>query len=325
MRNVGMIGLGHYMPKRRLTNFDLEKMVDTTNEWIITRTGIRERRVAGTHERNSHLAIQAARQALKNAKLDPHKVELIIVATISPDTAFPSVACLVQKAIHARQAAAFDIGAACSGFLYGITAGKQFIQSGMFKNALVIAAEKITPYIDWNDRSTCVLFGDGAGACVLSKVRGNRGIVSEYLHAEGHFGELMQLVAKDRKALDQKALTMELPRISMLGQELFKVAVNSMAKAAMVAVKRAKLNLSDIDWVVPHQANDRIISAVAKKLRLPKEKIFVNIDKYGNMSSASTAVALYEAVEKKKIKRGDNVVLVAFGAGLVSGANVVKW
>ncbi|MBN1869086.1 MAG: beta-ketoacyl-ACP synthase 3, partial [Candidatus Omnitrophica bacterium] len=218
-----------------------------------------------------------------------------------------------------------DIGAACSGFLYGITTAKQFIQSGMFKNALVIAAEKITPYIDWNDRSTCVLFGDGAGACVLAPVRGNRGIVSDYLHAEGHFGEMMQLVAKDRKSLDQEATTMELPHISMLGKELFKVAVNSMAHAAKIAVEKAKLELSDIDCVVPHQANDRIISAVARKLKLPKSKIFVNIDKYGNMSSASTAVALYEAIERGKIKRGSNVVLVAFGAGLVSAANVVKF
>lgn len=325
MGNVGIIGLGHYLPERKLTNFDLEKMVDTTNEWIITRTGINERRVAGTHERNSHLATKAARQALKNAKLDSHKVELIIVATISPDTSFPSVACLVQKAIHARHAAAFDIGAACSGYLYGITAAKQFIQSGMFKNALVIASEKITPFMDWNDRSTCVLFGDGAGACVLAPVRGKRGILSEYLHAEGHFGELMQVVAKDRKALDQKETTMDLPRISMLGKELFKVAVNSMANAALIAIKKAKLKLADIDCMVPHQANDRIISAVAKKLKIPKEKIFVNINKYGNMSSASTAVALYEAVDQGKIKRGSNVVLVTFGAGLVSAANVIRF
>jgi len=324
MSNVGIIGVGHYMPEKKLTNFDLEKMVDTTNEWIITRTGISERRVAGTHERNSHLAVKAAKEALKNAKLDPHNVELIIVATISSDTAFPSVACLVQKAIHARQAAAFDIAAACSGFPYGITTAKQFIQSGMFKNALVIASEKITPYIDWNDRSTCVLFGDGAGACVLAKVRGNRGILSEYLYAEGHYGELMELIAKDRKSLDQKVTMMDLPRISMQGQELFKVAVKSMVKAAQVAIKKAGLKLSDIDWIVPHQANDRIISAVAKMLKVPKDRVVVNIDRFGNMSSASSAVAFYEAVSSGRIKRGHNVVLVAFGAGLTSAANVIR-
>lgn len=325
MNNVGIIGLGHYLPEHKLTNADLEKMVDTSDEWIITRTGIRERRIAGQDQRNSHLATKAAREALKDADLDASKVELIIVATISPDTSFPSVACLVQKAIHARQAAAFDVSAACSGFLYGLTTAKQFIVSGLYKNALVIASEKITSFVNWNDRNTCVLFGDGAGACVLSKVRGNRGIVSDYMHADGHFGELMQIISKERKPLDQHIKIMDLPHIVMQGQELFKAAVNSMAKAALIAVKKAKLKLSDIDCIVPHQANDRIISAVAKKLGLTKDKIFVNIDKYGNMSSASIAVALYEAVKQKRIKKGSNVVLVTFGAGLVSAANVVKW
>ncbi len=325
MSNVGIIGLGHYLPERRLTNADLEKMVDTTDEWIITRTGIKERRIADKDQRNSDLAINAAREALEKAKLDPSKVELIIVATISPDTSFPSVACLVQKAIHARHATAFDISAACSGFLYGITTAKQFIKNGMYKNALVIASEKISTYVDWSDRSTCVLFGDGAGACVLSSVEGDRGIVADHLHSEGHFGELMQIVSEERESLDQHATTMELPRIAMQGQELFKAAVNSMAKAALVAIKKADLKLSDIDCVVPHQANDRIISAVAKKLGLTKDKIFLNIEKYGNMSSASIAIALYEAVEEGRIKTGDNVVLVTFGAGLVSAASVVKW
>jgi len=325
MSNVGIIGLGHYLPKRKLTNADLEKLVDTTDEWIMARTGIKERRLAARDERNSDLAIKAARQALRNAGLDAQQLDLIVVATISPDSSFPSVACLVQKAIGAHHAAAFDIGAACSGFLYALTTAKQFIQSGLYKNALVIASEKITNYVDWNDRSTCVLFGDGAGACVLSPVKGNRGIVSDYMHAQGRFGDLMMVRSQDRRPLDQKTTTMMLPHIAMQGKELFKVAVNSMAEAVVIAVKKAKLKLSDIDCVVPHQANDRIISAVAKKLNLPKDKIFVNIDKYGNMSAASIAVALYEAVEQKKIKRGSNVALVTFGAGLVSAANVVKW
>jgi 3-oxoacyl-[acyl-carrier-protein] synthase-3 len=250
---------------------------------------------------------------------------LIVVATISPDSNFPSVACLVQKAIGAHHAAAFDIGAACSGFLYALTTAKQFVQNGAYKNALVIASEKITNFIDWNDRGTCVLFGDGAGACVLEPVKGNRGIVSEFMHAQGRFGDLMMVTAEDRKPLDQRTKTAKLPHISMQGKELFKVAVNSMAEAVEIAVKKAKMKLSDIDCVVPHQANDRIISAVARKLKLPKDKIFVNIEKYGNMSAASIAVALYEAVKEKRIKRGSNVVLVTFGAGLVSAANVVKW
>lgn len=323
-KNIGIIGLGHYLPKRRLTNHDLEKLIDTSDQWILTRTGIRERRLADKHERNSHLAIHAAQEALKNAKLNPQDVELIIVATISPDSNFPSVACLVQKAIYAKKAVAFDISAACSGFLYGITSAKQFIENG-YKNALVIASEKITNMIDWNDRSTCVLFGDGAGACVLAPVAGRRGIISEYMHAQGQYGDLMAVKSEDRKPLDQKTTMTRYPFVVMRGKELFKIAVNSMAEAVEIAAKRAKVKLKDIDWVVPHQANDRIISATAKKLKIPKEKIFVNIDKYGNMSAASIAVALYEAVEQKKIKRGHLVALVTFGAGLTSAANIVRW
>jgi 3-oxoacyl-[acyl-carrier-protein] synthase-3 len=325
MDNVGIIGLGHYLPKHILTNADLEKLVDTNDEWIFTRTGIKERRVAQKNERNSDLAVQSAREALKDAKFDPADLDLIIVATISPDSNFPSVACLVQKAVGAKNAAAFDISAACSGFLYALTTAKQFILSGLYKNALVIASEKITNLVDWNDRSTCVLFGDGAGACVLSKVKSPRGIISDFMHAKGSFGDLMMVKSSDRKPLDQKTKSIKVPHITMQGKELFKVAVNSMAEAVEIAVKKAKMKLSDIDCVVPHQANDRIISAVAKKLDLPKTKFFINIDKYGNMSAASIAVALYEAVKQKKIKRGNNVVLVTFGAGLVSAANVLKW
>ena len=325
MKNVGIIGLGHYLPKRRLTNSDLEKIVETSDEWIMSRTGIKERRIADKDEKNSDLAIAAAREALYNAHLSPEKVDLIIVTTISPDSNFPSVACLVQKAIGAKNASAFDLSAACSGFLYGITTAKKFIETGFYKNALIIASEKITNLIDWNDRSTCVLFGDGAGACVLAAVKGNKGIIADYIHAQGEFGHLMSVVQDGRDPLDQQNKLIRLPYVVMYGQELFKVAVNSMAKAVEIAVKKANLKLSDIDCVVPHQANDRIISAVAKKLKIPKEKIFINIQKYGNMSAASIAVALYEAEKEKKIKKGDVVVLVAFGAGLVSAANVVRW
>lgn len=325
MKNIGIIGLGHYLPKRVLTNADLEKMVETTDDWIVSRTGIKERRISSKEETNSFMAAEAAKQALKNAKLDPSKVELIIVTTISPDSNFPSVACLVQKAIHAKKAAAFDVSAACSGFLYGIITAKQFLQSGLYQNALVIASEKITNLINWQDRSTCVLFGDGAGACVLAPVAGKRGIISEYMHAQGEYGHLMTVIEEAREPLDQEATQIRLPLIMMHGQELFKVAVNSMAEAVEIAAKKAKLKLSDIDCVIPHQANDRIISAVAKKLKLPKEKIFVNIHKYGNMSAASIAVALYEAEQEGRIKKGDVVALVTFGAGLVSAANIVKW
>ncbi len=326
MVKVGILGLGAYLPSRKLTNFDLEKIVDTSDEWIRTRTGIKERRIAALHEKTSDLASRAAIQALKNAKISAEKIDLIIVATISPDSNFPSMACKVQKTIGAKKAAAFDICAACSGYLYGITTAKQYIQTGLAKRALVIAAERISSLIDWRDRDTCVLFGDGAGACVLGPVKSG-GIIADYLQAFGEQGDLMHVVVEGARSpfSPKKATYTKLPHVVMQGQELFKVAVNSMADAVEKVLKKAKIKKGDIDCVVPHQANDRIISAVAKKLKIPKSKIFINIDKYGNMSAASIAVALYEAQKFKKIKKGDNVVLVTFGAGLVSAANVIKW
>lgn len=324
MKNIGIISVGSYVPKKVLTNFDLEKMVDTTDEWITTRTGIKERRIAAKGERTSHLATRAAQVALKEAAFDPANLDLIIVATISPDSNFPSVACLVQKNLGAKNATAFDVSAACAGFLFAMTTASQFIRSGLYKNALVIAAEKITSLIDWSDRATCVLFGDGAGACLLGPVK-EHGIISEYLHSQGELSDYMMVVSEDREPLNQVSKTIPAPYVLMQGQELFKVAVNSMADAVEIAVGKAGLKLTDIHCVVPHQANDRIISAVAKKLEIPKEKFFINIDRYGNMSAASIAVALHEAVDHKRIKRGDHIVLVAFGAGLVTAATVVRW
>lgn len=326
MIKVGILGLGAYLPSKKLTNLDLEKMVETTDEWIRTRTGIAERRIADPSEKTSDLAIKAAQEAVKNSKIDVQKIDLIIVATISPDSNFPSMACKVQKALGATKAAAFDVSAACSGYLYALTTAKQYIQNGMSKYALIVAAERITSLIDWKDRNTCVLFGDGAGAAVLGKVTSG-GIVADFLQAFGDQGDLMQVVVEESRSpfsID-KDTAVKLPYVVMQGQELFKVAVNSMGDAVEAALKKAKLKISDVDCIVPHQANDRIISAVANKLKVPKEKIFINIDKYGNMSAASIAVALYEAVKSKRIKKGDNVVLVTFGAGLVSGANVIKW
>jgi len=326
MGNVGILGLGAYLPSKKLTNFDLEKIVETTDEWIRTRTGIQERRIAALHEKTSDLATKAAIEALKDAKISADKIDLIIVATISPDSNFPSVACKVQKAIGASKATAFDISAACAGYLYALTTAKQYVQTGMYKRALVIAAERITTLIDWKDRDTCVLFGDGAGACVLGPVKSG-GITADFLQAFGDQGELMQVISEETRSPfhPEKSTYAKLPFVRMQGQELFKIAVNSMADAVIKALKKAKIKKEDVDCIVPHQANDRIITAVAKKLNIPKEKIFINIDKYGNMSAASIAVALYEAKQSKRIKKGDNVVLVAFGAGLVSAANVIKW
>jgi 3-oxoacyl-[acyl-carrier-protein] synthase-3 len=326
MIKVGILGLGAYLPSKRLTNFDLEKIVDTSDEWIRTRTGIQERRIAAPHEKTSDLASKAALGALKNAGISAEKIDLIVVATISPDSSFPSVACIVQKNIRAHKAAAFDVSAACSGYLVALTTAKQYIQTGLYKRALVIAADRITNLIDWKDRDTCVLFGDGAGACVLGPVKSG-GITADFLKSFGEQGSLMQVIAQETRSPfhPNKATSTKLPYVVMHGQELFKVAVNSMADAIEKVLKKAKIKKEDIDCIVPHQANDRIISAVAKKLNIPKEKIFVNINKYGNMSAASIAVALYEARKFKKIKKGDHVVLVAFGAGLVSAANVIKW
>ena len=325
MVKVGILGQGVYLPSKKLTNFDLEKIVETSDEWIRTRTGIKERRITAPHEKTSDLASKAAIQALKNAKISAEKIDLIVVATVTPDSNFPSVACKVQRAIGAKKAAAFDVSAACSGYLYALTTAKQYIQTGLAKRALVIAADRFSSLIDWKDRDTCVLFGDGAGACVLGPVKSG-GITADFLQAFGDQGDLMQVIAEGgRSPFNPGKVTAKLPYVVMNGQGLFKVAVNSMADAIEKVLKKAKIKKEDIDCIVPHQANDRIISAVAKKLNVPKEKIFINIDKYGNMSAASIAVALYEAEKSKKIKKGDNVVLVVFGAGLVSAANVIKW
>jgi len=325
MKNVGIVAVGSFLPEKVLSNADLERMVETTDEWITTRTGIKERRIAAKHERTSFLAIQAAHDALTRSPILAQDIELIVVGTTTPDSAFPSVACLVQKAIGAKKAAAFDVSAACAGYLYALTTAKQFVQSGTYQNALVIAADKFTNFIDWNDRATCVLFGDGAGATILAPVAKGKGILSDYLLALGDFSDTMSVIAEDREPLDQANTLMRFPYVQMQGQELFKIAVNSMAEAAAIALEKAGLQISDVDCVVPHQANDRIISAVAKKLGMPKEKFFINVHRYGNMSAASLAVALHEAIQDGHIKEGSTVVFVAFGAGLVAAANVVRF
>ncbi|MDI6605674.1 MAG: beta-ketoacyl-ACP synthase III [Candidatus Omnitrophota bacterium] len=325
MRKVGIIGVGEYLPKKILTNAHLEKMVDTSDEWITTRTGIKERRLAAKNEATSDLAINAAKRALKDARLLPLDIDLVIVATITPDSAFPSVACILQDALLIKNAACFDVSAACAGFVYAITIARQFIACGAYKNALVVGAETLSSITDWKDRNTCVLFGDGAGAAVLSQVKSG-GILSTYLNSDGSKKDLLMIQAGgSRMPASPQTLTKRLHYIKMQGNELFKLAVTLMAEVAQIVLKRAGLECKDIDLVIPHQANVRIIIAMAKKLGLPKEKIYLNIEKYGNMSSASTATALVEAVKKGRIKRGDIVVLDAFGAGLVWGGCVIKW
>ncbi|MCX5695071.1 MAG: ketoacyl-ACP synthase III [Candidatus Omnitrophica bacterium] len=325
MKKVGIIGVGEYLPERVLTNADLEKMVDTSNEWITTRTGIKERRLASSSEATSDLALAAAKEALSNAKLAPEDLDLIIVATITPDMPFPSVASILQNALSAKKAACFDISAACAGFVYALSIAQQFIACGTYKNALVIGAEKLSSITDWKDRNTCVLFGDGAGACVLGEVK-DGGIISTFLGCDGSSLGLLNLPAGgSRKPATQETVEQRLHYIKMNGNELFKIAVRTMTDAALTVLEKAGLKFSDIDLIIPHQANSRIIMAVAKRLGLSGDQIFLNIEKYGNMSSASTVTALVEAAKEGRIKKGDIVLLDSFGAGLVWGAAVIKW
>lgn len=325
VKKVGIIGLGSYLPKKVLTNFDLEKMVDTSDEWIRTRTGISERRIAEAGEATSDLAAQAARQALKDAKLTPEDVELIIVATITPDMQFPATSCLVQAKLGANSAACFDINAACSGFIHGLIIAQQFIASGTYNNALVIGAELLSHFIDWKDRSTCVLFGDGAGAAVIAPVKSG-GIISTYLGTDGNQSNLLMVPAGgSRMPASHKTVSEGLHYLKMEGNEVFKHAVRVMANAAQKALHKIGLTCKDVDCLIPHQANIRIIEAATKRAGLPMDKVYVNVDRYGNMSAASTIVALHEAVKEGRVKKGDCVVLVAFGSGFVWGSCVIKW
>jgi 3-oxoacyl-[acyl-carrier-protein] synthase III len=325
MKSAKIVGLGKYLPPNILTNVDLERMVETADEWITTRTGIKERRIAAKGVGASYLAFEASKVALKRAGLKPKDVDLIIVATITPDTQFPSTACYVQNYLKAHHAACFDVSAACAGFPYALACGWQFIKGGLYKNVLVIGSEVMSTIVDWKDRSTCVLFGDGAGAVVLTGT--NRGgILSSYMGGDGSQTDLLILPGGGSLyPTNDETVKERLHFIKMRGNELFRIAVRLMVHAARVALKKAGVNAKDISLLVPHQANERIISAVASRLCIPREKVYVNIARYGNMSSASSVIALCEAWEEGKIKKDDLVVLDAFGGGLVWASSVIKW
>jgi len=325
-QDVGIVGLGAYLPEKVLTNADLEKMVNTSDEWIVERTGIKERRIARDDEAASDMAVEAARRAIENAGLKPEDIGLIIVATITPDMFFPSTACVVQKTLGINHAPAFDVSVACSGFIYGLAIANQFIGTGTYKYVLVVASEKLSSITDWTDRSTCVLLGDGAGAAVLGPAK-NGTILSCYLGADGSKGDLLKMPAGgSRKPASLRTIEDKLHFLKMEGAELFKHAVKIMAEAALKATEPLGLKGNDIDLIIPHQANIRILNAVAKRMGVnPAEKVYLNIEKYGNMSAASTAVALVEAVQEGRIKKGDTILLDAFGAGLTWGAIVIKW
>ena len=325
IKSAGIIGLGFHLPSKVLTNADLEKMVDTSDEWIQTRTGIRERRIVEPGIGASVLGAEAAKKALHSAKLKPEQVELIIVATLSPDMPFPSTACFIQEKIGSLNAACFDVSAACAGFVYGLAIARQFIVSGMYQNVLVIGAEVLSPLIDWKDRSTCVLFGDGAGAAVIGPVK-QGGILSIHLGSDGRSAELLCLPAGgSRYPASSETLEKKMHYLKMKGNEIFKLAVRAMADCAKEALRKAKISPEEIDCIIPHQANLRIIQATIEKLGISMGKVYVNIDRYGNMSSASSAIALCEAVEEKRIRKGSKVLTVAFGSGLTWGACVMEW
>ena len=324
--SVKIVGLGKFLPKKVVTNFDLEKMVDTSDEWIVTRTGIKERRIVSSGQSASSLGTQASRRALRSAGIKAKDVELIIVATITPDTQFPSTACYIQRDLGAKRAAVLDVSAACAGFVYALGIARALVGGGFYKNALVVGSEVLTTITDWKDRSTCILFGDGAGATVVVPTRSSGGVISMYLGGDGNFSNLLILPAGgSRLPASPETLKHRLHYTKMQGNELFKIAVRIMVECAEKALKGAGLKKKDVDLLIPHQANLRIIRAVGKRLGLPDEKVFVNIHKYGNMSSASTAVALCEAYEQGRIKKGSIVVLDAFGGGLVWGSSVIKW
>jgi 3-oxoacyl-[acyl-carrier-protein] synthase-3 len=322
----GITGTGSYVPEKVITNKDLEKIVDTSDEWIVTRTGIRERRISDITMATSDMANIAATRAIENAGLSPEDIDLIILATVTPDSNVPSTACIVQHNIGAVNAAAFDINAACSGFIYGLITANQFIATGIYRNILVIGAESLSKFTDWSDRNTCILFGDGAGAVVVSRVDKGFGILSQYLGADGSGSDLLKIEAGgSRKPASLETIEQRLHYFYMDGSEVFKFAVRIMASASEEVVKQAGLANGDIDLLVPHQANIRIIDAARKRLGLNREKVFVNLDRLGNMSAASIPVALDEAVGSGSIKKGNNVLVVGFGGGLTWASAIMKW
>ncbi len=326
LRTVSITGVGSCVPERILSNADLERMVETTDEWITSRTGIRERRIAAGDQATSDLATEAARRALADAGVRAEDVDLIIVATITPDMPFPSTACLVQHRLGATRAAAFDIEAACSGFVYALDIASHFVASHTYNTVLVIGAEKMSSVVDWTDRNTCVLFGDGAGAAVLQNRPSAHGLLTTCLGSDGGKASLLELPAGG-SACPATAETVAARRhfLRMDGKETFKNAVNAMVTAATQALERCGIGIERIRCIIPHQANQRILAAVAERLGAREDQVFSNVERYGNTSAASVGIALDEAVKSGRIQRGDLVLLVVFGAGLTWGAAVIEW
>lgn len=321
-----IIATGSYVPERILTNFDLEKMVDTSDEWIRERTGIRERRIADEKEAASDLAYEAAKAAFKRTDIKAKDIELIIVATVTGDMPVPATACHLQQKLGLKKAAAFDINAACSGFLYGLSVADSFIRSGNYKRILLVGAEVLSRITDWEDRSTCVLFGDGAGAAILEATNEERGIISTHLRSDGSMWDLLYLSGGgSRHPVSKDSIKKKLHYLRMKGNETFKIAVRTLESLVRETLNENKLKVAQLSLLIPHQANLRIIQATAERLNIPIEKVVVNIDKYGNTSAASIPIALDEAVREGRIRDGDYVLLEAFGGGLTWASALIKW
>jgi len=319
-------GTGSYLPERVLTNHDLEGIVETSDEWITERTGIKERHIASITQASSDLAYEASKRALSMAGIKPKNLDLIIVATVTPDKPFPSTACILQDRLGAKNSAAFDINAACSGFIYGLSIAEGFIKSGSAKTILLVGAETLSKFTDWEDRTTCVLFGDGAGAVVIEPETGDRGILSVDIYSDGSLGELLEIPAGgSRRPPSHETIKEKAHFIKMRGNETFKVAVKTLENLVVDTLKKNKIKPSQLSLLIPHQANLRIIQATAKRLELPMERVLVNIDRYGNTSAASVPIALDEAVRQGRIRQGDYVLLEAFGGGLTWASALIRW
>ncbi len=323
---VEIVSTGRYLPDNVVTNRDLEAIVDTSDEWIVERTGIRERRIAPPEMTAADMGAGAARIAMERAGVAPEDVDILIVSTATPDRWLPATACDIQALIGATKAVAFDVGAACTGFLYALTVAEGYVSSGRGKIALVVATEKLSSIVDWEDRATCVLFGDGAGAVVVRESAGERGILGTHHQSDGNLADLLCRPAGGAAIpMDEDVLRNRTHLLRMSGREIFKHAVRAMAESAGQALELSGWGLEDVDLVVPHQANIRIIKATARYAGLPMEKVFINVDRYGNMSSATIPVAMDEAIEEGRLQPGMNLLLVAFGAGLTWGALAVRW
>jgi 3-oxoacyl-[acyl-carrier-protein] synthase III len=325
-RTVSIIGTGSYVPEKILTNADLSRLVDTSDEWITTRTGIKERRMAAKGEDTSDMATKAALNAIEQAKISPKEIDLILVATATPDMLFPATACFVQKKIGATDAACLDISAACAGFLFGVEIAQQFITSHTYDTVLVIGADKLTSITNWTDRNTCVLFGDGAGAAILAHRGGSHGVISTYIGSDGRYSDILFMPGGgSRCPITRDNVDLNLATIHMTGKEVYKQAVTAMLSAAKKALDEAGLSINDIACIIPHQANLRIIEAIADRLGAPLEKFMVNLDRYGNTSAAAVAIALDEANRSGRIKPGDYILMVVFGGGLTWAGTVIEW